>query len=860
MKRLFNARVLLTFGLVSLVSSAMMLTFFLGVLPDKGQLVREQRLSISELIASSTMDSLVSGDTAAVQNLLAFSVQRNPDLRSAALRQADGQLVAISGEHEILWEPRADNRSTETQVVVPLFGNTAQWGQVELSFEPIRGEGLLAYVMDERLHAALALSLFCLVGFYFYLGRMLKHLDPSRAVPDRVRSALDSLAESLLLVDAKGQIVLANQSFASLVNESQEKLLGRKAVQFAWITGDGTPMPAGELPWLISQSTREALRNLPIALIDGSGQKRSFLANCSPIMGDADTVNGVLVSLDDVTELERKEVLLREATDKALAANQAKSEFLANMSHEIRTPMNAVLGFTELIRRGSATSQEQSRRYLDTIHRNGKHLLDLINDILDLSKVESGEFATERIACEPHRIAAETIEILHVRAQEKGITLSLDVQGSVPRSIAGDPARLRQILTNLTGNAIKFTEKGSVTIRERWLGDAHGGRLELSIIDSGIGIPQDKLASIFEPFTQAESSTTRRFGGTGLGLTISRRFARAMGGDIEVTSIIGQGSTFTVRLPVDQADEHHGPLELIAATDALASTEQQAGPAQTSWRFTDCRILVADDSPENRQLVNVLLSEVGITVTEAEDGRQACDKARQGDFDLVLMDMQMPVLDGYSATRELREAGLSIPIIAFTAHALTGFDKEIREAGCDGYLTKPIDIDAMFELLGSHLNGERVTHAQAATDPRTIESARPPDAAPVTPDADGPLVSRLAGQQRLHAIVDSFVVRLPERIQQMREALAEAIWPNWPAWPTGSRVPQDRSGSTTSRNRRCAWKRPPCSSSRPRRKAISSRSSSCQSASNWPASVAHPRRMRALPPQRARHESVNEQA
>jgi CheY-like chemotaxis protein len=412
-------------------------------------------------------------------------------------------------------------------------------------------------------------------------------------------------------------------------------------------------------------------------------------------MGGENIVNGVLVSLDDVTELERKEIQLREATEKAMSANQAKSEFLANMSHEIRTPMNAVLGFTELMRRGNAQTVEQSAKYLETIHRNGKHLLDLINDILDLSKVESGEFTIEDIACQPYRIAAEVIEILSVRAQEKGVGLTLHIDSDVPESVAGDPARMRQVITNLTGNAIKFTEKGSVEIRLRWVGDRRQGQMEISIKDSGIGIPADKLATIFDPFTQAESSTTRRFGGTGLGLTISRRFAQAMKGDILLESVYGEGSTFTLAFPVKHADENGSAIKLIPPQAAMAAAETSETDHTMTWHFTRGRVLVADDAPENRQLVNVLLSEVGIEIVEAEDGQQAVDLATSQTFDLILMDMQMPLMDGLEAVRRIRdrereEGGARVSICMLTANALPQFKTMAHEAGADDFLTKPI--------------------------------------------------------------------------------------------------------------------------------------------------------------------------
>ncbi|MEZ5650129.1 MAG: ATP-binding protein [Burkholderiaceae bacterium] len=767
MTKWLSARVLLTLGLVSLVTSALMLVFFSGVLPDKATMEREHRLRLSELIAASAMQGLVDGDAEGLADTLAFTVAREKSLKSAALRRTDGSIVVATELHDTLWVPREDGKSTETEVIVPLLTAAGKWGQTELSFDPIREPGVVGYVLDERVHAVALLGAICFLAFYFYLGRMLQHLDPSRAVPDRVRSALDSLAEALLLIDASGRIVLANESFAQLVGHSQDSLLGKQATSFAWLNARNEKIAATDLPWQRACEQRTLQHNEPLSLVNADGDPRSFLANCSPIMGGEDQVNGVLVSLDDVTELQRKEVQLREATERALSANRAKSEFLANMSHEIRTPMNAVLGFTELMRRGNAQSAEQAAKYLDTIHRNGKHLLELINDILDLSKVESGEFALESIASAPHRIAADVIEILAVRAHEKGVDIGLEIDSQIPETIAGDPSRLRQIITNLTGNAIKFTERGAVRIRLRWLGTRRQGVFEIRVQDSGIGIPADKVESIFEPFTQAESSTTRRFGGTGLGLTISRRFARAMGGDIKVESVYGEGSTFVITLPVQTADESGSPLNMIDAHTAHEQARAVELQGTRSWKFDGGRLLVADDSPENRQLVRVVLEDAGIEVVEAENGQEACRLATSEHFDVVLMDMQMPVMDGYTATRTLREKGVRLPIIAFTAHALTGFDKEIREVGCDNYLTKPIDINAMLELLSQYLRGHVV---ELTAGPAALPMF---GGAPANNDERhdiSPLHSRLAGVERLRPIIAGFVERLPERMDAIRQA------------------------------------------------------------------------------------------
>ena len=706
MKRKQTARVLLTLGLVSLVSSAMLIVYFLGMLPDRAKLERLNRISTAELVAAGAMSALIHDDTNSVQQMLDFAVERDPALTSLAVRQADSSLLVQTGDHAQSWSPPADAESTETQIVVPLLSGGDRWGQMELLFQPVTRPGVIGFLLDDRVLSVVALCAICFVAFFLYLGRMLRHLDPSRTVPARVRNALDTLAESLMLIDAQGQIVLTNSSFCELVGEQADDMIGTPAARFEWHNRDGEAIAADALPWAQTMRDGISTRNLPVSIRRADGISRSFLANSAAIMGDHKTVNGAMISLDDVAELEEKEVALLAATAHAEQANRAKTEFLANMSHEIRTPMNAVLGFTELIRRGKTQNAGEADRYLETIHRNGKHLLELINDILDLSKVEAGEFKVEQIDHPPHQIIHDVIEILRVRADEKAVGLSFEVLTPVPAAIKTAPARLRQILTNLTGNAIKFTEQGQVTITEAYRDNSDGGVLEICVRDSGIGIGQDKLASIFEPFTQAESSTTRRFGGTGLGLTISRKFARAMGGDITVTSEMGHGSEFRITLPLAAAEQSDALLTLIDAAEAMQTSAPDEQSNET-WQFDSGRVLVVDDSPENRQLVNVVLTDAGIDVVEASNGLEAVEKVRAESFDVVLMDMQMPVMDGYEATRTLRKEGFTTTIIAFTAHALAGFEQEIKEVGCDSYLTKPIDIDLLLERLAHEIGGTK---------------------------------------------------------------------------------------------------------------------------------------------------------
>ncbi|MEO8411590.1 MAG: ATP-binding protein [Propionivibrio sp.] len=352
--------------------------------------------------------------------------------------------------------------------------------------------------------------------------------------------------------------------------------------------------------------------------------------------------------------------------------------------------------------------------------------------------------------------------------------MDIEFPHALPATIKGDSARLRQILTNLIGNAIKFTERGGVVVRSRLERSGEQCRYCIDIGDSGIGISPDKLDTVFEPFVQAESSTTRRFGGTGLGLTISRGFARAMDGDILVSSVPGQGTTFSLWL----AGGEVRAANLIEPSELAAATLAPLAPQSVRWAFPPRSVLVVDDGAENRQLVRVLLEDVGLKISEAENGQIALDRLASESFDLVLMDMQMPVMDGEMATRILRERGFTLPIIALTANAMKGFERELVAAGFSGYQTKPINVDALLDDLAQRLGGEvlidtsgvPVDGASEGSAQQTASKASDRFDSLDTFDEGQPIVSRLAGHAKLGRIVERFVAQLPEKMAQMEDA------------------------------------------------------------------------------------------
>jgi len=377
-----------------------------------------------------------------------------------------------------------------------------------------------------------------------------------------------------------------------------------------------------------------------------------------------------------------------EAKNVAERATREKSAFLASMSHEIRTPMTAILGFSEELL-AERVSEEERLELASTIRSSGQHLLHIVNDILDFSKIESGKIEVERISFSPHELVRSTCDLVEAQAKEKGIDFDCVFVNDLPRTIESDPTRLKQILLNLLSNAIKFTDEGSVLVMVVFVEDGEPS-IEISVFDSGIGVAAERLEKIFEPFEQEDSTTTRRYGGTGLGLAISKRLARLLGGDLVAWSEEGGGTAFRVSVPVGSGVS--GPL----VGDERMPARERAAVDFRSGESIPSRVLVVDDTPMNRKLVRRMLERVGSHVTTCDNGQKAIDAVRRASeenqtFDLILMDMQMPVLDGFEATRRLRRLGCDIPIVALTASCLPEDQRHCYEAGCTDFLSKPID-------------------------------------------------------------------------------------------------------------------------------------------------------------------------
>ena len=421
----------------------------------------------------------------------------------------------------------------------------------------------------------------------------------------------------------------------------------------------------------------------------------------------------------NVTRRERAQIKeLRAAHEVAESASRAKSEFLANMSHEIRTPMNALLGYIDLMCDPEANETE-TVQYVQTIKKSGEHLLMIVNDILDISRIEASRLVVNATDFSPFDLVRDVCSLMVSEASERDLALSLEVPEAIPAVIESDLVRVRQILLNLIGNAIKFTPAGSirVVLRLDETRSADHRYLCIDVIDTGIGIPADKARTIFEPFSQADTSSTRTYGGTGLGLTISKRLALLLGGDIEVNSAEGEGSTFTLRLYGGELNR----AALIEYDSQECALVGDAAPDEVAIDVDairiDGRVLVVEDVKFNQLLFGALLRKAGAKVGLAGDGQEGYEAALAAEkagepYDLILMDMQMPVLDGYEATRRLRAQGFQRPIVALTAHAMTGDREKCLDAGCSDYVTKPIDRPRLLALIRRTIeegrSGERV--------------------------------------------------------------------------------------------------------------------------------------------------------
>ena len=585
---------------------------------------------------------------------------------------------------------------------------------------------------------------------HVYLSRQFRRLLGHNPNPkDDDIAKLDSLEKFLHRNDRQRIHQALEQHFVKQVPFDQQIRLRTKSGEFRWFRARGQAArdkqgnPKRVIGWLTDITIQK--------------QNEADIHKRTEELVDVRTMMEAQ-AIELATKAEQLEISRAAAED----ANRAKSEFLANMSHEIRTPMTAILGYTEFLL-DADDNPPDTEAHLQTIRRNGHHLLTLINDILDFSKIEAGRMTIEQTPFRLDELLDDVADLLRGRADQKNIDFTIERDPRVPAAVRSDPTRIRQILINLIGNAIKFTEHGSVTLAVATDdSDQTNTLINFDVQDTGVGITPEQQDKLFSAFTQADGSTTRKFGGSGLGLCISKHLAQLLGGDIHLQSTIGRGSTFTLRIPLQQLDPAETPTDVA---HRLPDGDPNVLPA------LDGHVLLVDDAEDNRRLISLLLTKSGATVSVATDGHTATRMALNQDpdstpYDLILMDMQMPGQDGYQTTRHLRENGYKGPIIALTAHALADSRDQCVNAGCDDFASKPIDRVKLLSLASDYIRKYRLEVAMGSDRPDQGADAPAPDHA----DAAPPLYSDYASDPDMAELVEMFVSDLANRTQALDKA------------------------------------------------------------------------------------------